>query len=44
MLQYEGGGHSAAGTCQVDNDNAAEVLADLVLAINGNEEGLKKAG
>lgn len=30
MLQYGGGGHEAAGTCQVDNDRAATVLAELV--------------
>ncbi len=44
MLQYGGGGHSAAGTCQIDNDKAAEVLADLIVAINENEAVLKKAG
>ncbi len=43
MLQYGGGGHSAAGTCQVDNDKATEVLAELVGAINANEK-MKKAG
>ncbi len=34
MLQYGGGGHNAAGTCQVDNPQAAEVLAALVKQIN----------
>jgi nanoRNase/pAp phosphatase (c-di-AMP/oligoRNAs hydrolase) len=34
MLQYGGGGHQAAGTCQVDNDRAAEVLAELIKRIN----------
>jgi len=43
MLQYDGGGHSAAGTCQIDNDKADEVLAELVTAINANETALKKA-
>jgi nanoRNase/pAp phosphatase (c-di-AMP/oligoRNAs hydrolase) len=30
MLEYGGGGHEAAGTCQIDNDKAADVLAELV--------------
>lgn len=30
MLQYGGGGHQAAGTCQVDNDKAGEVLQALI--------------
>ena len=34
MLKYGGGGHQAAGTCQVDNDKAAAVLAALVVQIN----------
>jgi len=29
-LQYGGGGHDAAGTCQVANDRAASVLGELV--------------
>ena len=33
MLKYNGGGHSAAGTCQVDNDKAVQVLAELIEAI-----------
>jgi len=28
MLKYDGGGHANAGTCQVDNDDAARVLAE----------------
>ena len=36
MLQYGGGGHQAAGTCQVDNDRAAEVLAALITRINAD--------
>lgn len=44
MLQYNGGGHSAAGTCQIENDKADEALADLVKQINVNEQELKKAG
>jgi nanoRNase/pAp phosphatase (c-di-AMP/oligoRNAs hydrolase) len=34
MLQYGGGGHHAAGTCQVDNDRAEEVLRELIAKIN----------
>jgi nanoRNase/pAp phosphatase (c-di-AMP/oligoRNAs hydrolase) len=34
MLQYGGGGHNAAGTCQVDNPQAGEVLAALIKQIN----------
>ncbi|PWC75531.1 exopolyphosphatase [Azospirillum sp. TSH64] len=30
MLEYGGGGHQAAGTCQVDNDRAEEVLEAVV--------------
>lgn len=30
MLEYGGGGHANAGTCQVDNDMADEVLDQLV--------------
>ena len=36
MLQYGGGGHQAAGTCQVDNDRAADVLAELIAKINAD--------
>ena len=36
-LSYNGGGHSAAGTCQVDNDMARAVLAKLITKINGDE-------
>ena len=34
MLEYGGGGHEAAGTCQVSNDQADAVLAKLVATIN----------
>ncbi len=30
MLEYGGGGHEAAGTCQVDNDRADAVLEEIV--------------
>ncbi|MBT4076193.1 MAG: exopolyphosphatase [Gammaproteobacteria bacterium] len=33
MLKYNGGGHSAAGTCQVENKNAEQVLGELIEAI-----------
>ena len=36
MLQYAGGGHENAGTCQVANDEAAEVLRKLVARINSD--------
>jgi nanoRNase/pAp phosphatase (c-di-AMP/oligoRNAs hydrolase) len=34
MLEYGGGGHQAAGTCQVSNDDAPRVLQELIQAIN----------
>jgi nanoRNase/pAp phosphatase (c-di-AMP/oligoRNAs hydrolase) len=34
MLKYGGGGHEAAGTCQIDNDKAEEVLRELIEQIN----------
>ncbi|MDR3347168.1 MAG: exopolyphosphatase [Helicobacteraceae bacterium] len=34
MLQYGGGGHEAAGTCQVANDKADEMLKTLIASIN----------
>ena len=36
MLHYGGGGHAAAGTCQVDNDRASTVLAELVEQVAGD--------
>ena len=33
MLQYGGGGHENAGTCQVENDEAATVLSELIKQI-----------
>jgi len=36
MLNYGGGGHVAAGTCQVPNDQAAKVLAELIEIINSD--------
>ncbi|EWY40193.1 exopolyphosphatase [Skermanella stibiiresistens SB22] len=34
MLEYGGGGHAAAGTCQVDNDRAEAVKAELIARIS----------
>jgi len=34
MLQYGGGGHQAAGTCQVENDRCDAVLQELIRKIN----------
>ena len=34
MLEYGGGGHAAAGTCQVETDRAREILAELVRRMN----------
>ncbi len=36
MLQYGGGGHQAAGTCQVANDQAAATLQALITKINAD--------
>lgn len=35
-LKYGGGGHEAAGTCQVDNDDADRVQAELIEQINAD--------
>ena len=34
MLSYGGGGHSAAGTCQVENEDAEKTLSELIQQIN----------
>lgn len=36
MLEYGGGGHQAAGTCQVDNDRAQEVREALIQRITAD--------
>ena len=36
MLQYGGGGHAAAGTCQIDNERADSVLAELIATIKAD--------
>jgi nanoRNase/pAp phosphatase (c-di-AMP/oligoRNAs hydrolase) len=37
-LAYHGGGHSAAGTCQVGNDAAQTVLTELIARISAGEQ------
>jgi len=36
MLRYGGGGHKNAGTCQVANDKADDVLKELTISINAD--------
>jgi nanoRNase/pAp phosphatase (c-di-AMP/oligoRNAs hydrolase) len=36
MLSYGGGGHEAAGTCQVDNADAKRVLGELIARVNAD--------
>jgi nanoRNase/pAp phosphatase (c-di-AMP/oligoRNAs hydrolase) len=36
MLAYGGGGHDAAGTCQVPNEDAGRVLGELIAKINAD--------
>ena len=36
MLEYNGGGHNAAGTCQISNDQADAVLQTLIQRINAD--------
>lgn len=36
MLKYGGGGHQAAGTCQVGNDQAEAKLAEIIATINAD--------
>jgi len=40
MLAHGGGGHEAAGTCQIDNDRAEAVLDELVQTIIDGEREL----
>jgi nanoRNase/pAp phosphatase (c-di-AMP/oligoRNAs hydrolase) len=37
MLRYDGGGHHAAGTCQVPHEQALTVLAEIADAVNALE-------
>jgi len=43
MLAYGGGGHAAAGTCQVDNDQVDTALQNLIQSINSDNAGGLKA-
>jgi hypothetical protein len=43
ILEYGGGGHEAAGTCQVGNDDADAILGKLVKIIN-QDGGIPAAG
>ena len=36
MLAYGGGGHDAAGTCQLDNEQARSILGELVSKITAD--------
>ncbi len=36
MLKYGGGGHVAAGTCQIENDRSDAVLEELIACINAD--------
>ncbi len=36
-LKYGGGGHEAAGTCQVDNDKSQAILKEIVQKINADD-------
>ncbi len=36
MLEYGGGGHKVAGTCQVETDKAQAVLEELIVKITAN--------
>ena len=35
-LRYGGGGHNAAGTCQIDHERAPQVLKELIAQINAD--------
>jgi nanoRNase/pAp phosphatase (c-di-AMP/oligoRNAs hydrolase) len=37
MLSNGGGGHQAAGTCQIENDRAEAVLAELLTEIDSGD-------
>jgi nanoRNase/pAp phosphatase (c-di-AMP/oligoRNAs hydrolase) len=36
MFKYGGGGHNAAGTCQIDNEKANDVLQELIKSITND--------
>ncbi len=43
MLQYGGGGHANAGTCQVPNERAEELLQEVIAKIAKDEKSAKRA-
>ena len=43
MLGYGGGGHQAAGTCQVSNTRAPKVLSELIKQIMADEQPAEQA-
>lgn len=34
-LEYDGGGHANAGTCQLDNDKVDYLLPEIIKKLNG---------
>jgi nanoRNase/pAp phosphatase (c-di-AMP/oligoRNAs hydrolase) len=36
MLKYHGGGHEAAGTCQIDNEVCEDIFQELVKQITND--------
>ena len=42
MLAYGGGGHEAAGTCQVDNERAVAAQQELIARINDRRLGRQR--
>ena len=36
MLKYGGGGHMNAGTCQINNNKADDVLKELIAQLTAN--------
>lgn len=42
VVQYGGGGHEAAGTCQVDNDSVSEVMREIVSQINADSAAARE--
>lgn len=43
MLRYGGGGHVAAGTCQIEHDDAERVLAELIAKITSQHHAAAAA-
>ncbi|MEU0553834.1 exopolyphosphatase [Dactylosporangium sp. NPDC006015] len=44
MLQYGGGGHLAAGTCQVSHDESEQVLADIIAKVGAPRAAAMSSG